>query len=136
MKILQVSACYYPSIGGLQEHVRNISEQLSKSHDVTVSTTDSSGKLPREETVNNVKVLRFKSWAPQQSYYVSLELQKYLKQYSSEFDIVHAHCYHSFVPLYAAQGKGKNRFVFTSHYHGTGHTFFRSLFHMPYKFLR
>jgi len=54
---------------------------------------------------------------------------------SDSFDIVHAHSYHAFPALYAAEAKGRNKFVFTPHYHGTGHTFFRSLLHMPYKFL-
>jgi glycosyltransferase involved in cell wall biosynthesis len=48
---------------------------------------------------------------------------------------VHAHNYHAFPALYAAQAKGRNRLVFTPHYHGTGHTFLNSLLHIPYKAL-
>jgi glycosyltransferase involved in cell wall biosynthesis len=54
---------------------------------------------------------------------------------SDSYDVVHAHSYHAFPALYAARAKGRNKFVFTPHYHGTGHTFFRSLLHIPYKFL-
>ena len=54
---------------------------------------------------------------------------------SDYFDIVHANCYHAFPALYAAQTKSSNKLVFTPHYHGTGHTFFRSILHRPYKFV-
>jgi hypothetical protein len=46
MKILQVCPKYFPSIGGVEEHVKNISERLAKKHEVTVFTCDPLGKLP------------------------------------------------------------------------------------------
>jgi glycosyltransferase involved in cell wall biosynthesis len=134
MKILQVCPRYYPYIGGIEEHVRNISQRLSKIHDVTVCTTDPSGKLPREEIINRVNVKRFKSWAPNESYHFSRGLKKYLIKNSESFDIVHAHGYHDFPALYAAQAKNNNVLVFTPHYLGRGQTFFRNLLHIPYKF--
>jgi len=134
MKILQVCPRYYPNIGGVEEHVRNISERLAKKFDVSVFTTDPSGKLPRQEVINGVKVRRFKSWAPNEAYFFSNELKKCLMKNSDSFDIVHAHSYHAFPALYAAQAKGVNKLIFTPHYHGTGHSLFRSLLHIPYKF--
>jgi len=133
MKILQVCPKYYPSIGGVEEHVRNISERLAKKHDVTVFTTDPSGKLPKEEVINGVKIKRFKSWAPDEAYYFSDALRKSLIRHSNEFDVVHAHNYHAFPALYAANAKKTGRFVFTAHYFAKGSTSFRSFLHMPYK---
>jgi glycosyltransferase involved in cell wall biosynthesis len=135
VKVLQVSARYYPSLGGIQEHVRKISERLTRKYDVTVATTDPSGKLARDEIVNEVKVRRFKSWAPGAAYYFSRELKRYLMQNSPKFDLVHAHGYHAFPALYAAQTKVGNKFVFTPHYHGAGHTILRDLLHKPYKLI-
>jgi len=135
MKILQVCPRYYPSVGGVEEHVRNISERLVKRHDVSVFTTDPSGKLPKEEVVKGVKVRRFKSWAPNEAYYFSRELKKCLMKSSDSFDVVHAHSYHAFPALYAAYAKKSNRFVFTSHYFSGGDTLFRTLLHVPYKFI-
>jgi glycosyltransferase involved in cell wall biosynthesis len=85
--------------------------------------------------INGVKVRRFKSWAPNEAYYFSLELKKWLMVKSDGYDIVHAHSYHALPALYAAEAKGKNKLIFSSHYHGKGHTFFRVLLHIPYKFL-
>ena len=134
MRILQICPRYYPDIGGVEEHVRNISERLAKKHDVTVFTTDPSRKLPKQETINGVKIRRFKSWAPNEAYYFSRELKKCLMENSYSFDIMHAHSYHAFPALYAAQAKDRNKLIFTPHFHGRGHSFLRNLFHVPYKF--
>jgi len=135
MKILQVCPRYPPDIGGVEEHVKNISERLARKYDVSVFTTDPTGKFPKEEIINGVKVRRFKSWAPSESYYFSRELKECLMRKSDDFDVVHAHSYHAFPALYAAQAKNMNKLIFTPHYHGGGHTFFRSMLHVPYKFL-
>lgn len=133
MRVLQVCQRYAPYIGGIEEHVRNISERLAQDFDVTVATTDPSGKLSRKTMMNGVEILRFKSFAPNEAYFFSAALRQYLKENSDDFDVVHAHNYHAFPSLYAAWAKGKNRLVFTPHYHGTGHTWLRSLLHKPYR---
>ena len=135
MKILHVCPRYYPDIGGVEEHVKNICERLAKKYDVSIFTTDPSGKLPNEEIVNGVQVRRFKSWAPSEAYYFSRDLKKYLMENSGNYNIVHAHSYHAFPALYAAQAKAKNKLIFTPHFHGRGHSFLRNLLHIPYKFL-
>jgi len=123
MKILQVSSGYYPLIGGVEEHVRNISERLAREHKVTVFTTAPSGKLPRDEELGGVQVRRFKSFSPGNAYHLSLEMLSKLRR--SEFDIVHGHNYHAF-PLYFCQYARRRKFVVTPHYHGHGHTCFRN----------
>lgn len=134
MKILHVSPRYFPYIGGLEEHVRNICERLASRYEVTVFTTDPSGKLPKHEEINGVNVKRFKTWAPNEAYYFSKDIKEALGKHSNSFDIVHAHSYHAIPAYYAAQTKSKNKLFFTPHYHGKGHTFFRSLLHLPYRF--
>jgi glycosyltransferase involved in cell wall biosynthesis len=91
--------------------------------------------LPREETVNGVRVFRFRSWAPGDAYYFSGFLREYLTVNSNVFDILHAHSYHAFPAFYAARAKNGNKLIFTPHYHGTGHTILRRVLHVPYKFL-
>lgn len=136
MKIAQVCHRYYPHIGGVETYVKEVSERLvKKDFQVEVLTTDPSGELLREEIINGVRVRRFKSWAPSEAYYFSKELKRYLVKNSDNYDVVHAHNYHAFPALYAAQAKGRNKLLFTPHYHGTGHKFFRKLLHIPYKFL-
>lgn len=130
MKILQVSPGYFPSIGGVEEHVRNISERLAQEHKVTVFATDPSGELPKEEIINGVLVRRFKSFSPQNAYHMSFNMLRELKR--SEFDIVHGHNYHAF-PLFFSRNAMKKRFVVTPYYHGHGSTALRDLLIRMYK---
>ncbi len=130
MNILQVCPKYYPSIGGVEEHVRNVCERLARSHSVTVFTTDPSGRLPQQETINGVAVRRFKGFSPSDSYHLSLEMSRELK--SAEFDIVHGHSYHA-LPLYFARHAKRKRFVVTTYYHGHGSTSFRDFLIRLYK---
>ena len=136
MRIAQVCPRYPPYIGGVETHVQELSERLvRRGFEVAVLTTDSGRGLAKSETLNGVKVRRFWAWAPGEAYYFSGSLRYFLAAHASDFDVVHAHCYHAFPALYAAQAMGSNRLVFTSHYHGVGHTWFRSLLHVPYRFI-
>jgi len=130
MKILQVCPKYYPSIGGVEEHAKNISERLAKEHEVTVFACDPSRKLPSEEEINGVLVKRFNSFSPSDAYHISFEMARELKK--SEFDIVHGHSYHA-LPLYFARNARAKKFVVTPHYHGHGHTPVRDFFIKLYK---
>lgn len=121
---------YYPSFGGVEEHVKNISERLAKDHQVTVFACDPSGKLPREEDVNRVLVRRFKSFSPGDAYHISFEMAKELKK--SGFDIVHGHSYHA-LPLYFARYAKAGRFIVNPYYHGHGHTPIRDFLIKLYK---
>jgi glycosyltransferase involved in cell wall biosynthesis len=71
MRILHVCPAYYPSLGGAETHIRELSERLvRKGHDVTVFTTFNWGlmgfkkteHLEKFEIVNGVKVRRFETW--------------------------------------------------------------------------
>ena len=130
MKILQITPNYYPSIGGLQEHVRNISERMAGENQVTVFTGDSSGKLDGEEEINGVLVKRFHSFSPNNAYHLSLDMLKELRR--SEFDVVHGHSYHA-LPLYFSRYARRKKFIITPHYHGHGHTPFRDVLFKLYK---
>ena len=130
MRVLEVCPKYYPSIGGVEEHVRNISERLAKEHQVTVFACDPSRNLAREEQMNGVSVRRFKTFSPADAYHVSLEMARELKKVS--FDIVHGHSYHA-LPLYFAKNAEAKKFVVSPHYHGHGHTWTRNILIGLYK---
>lgn len=130
MRILQVCPKYYPFIGGVDQHVKNISERLAHDHDVTIFTCDPSGQLPREELLNGVKIRRFRSFSPQDAYHISLSMLTELRH--SSFDVVHGHSYHALPLLFSLYAKRK-RFIVTSHYHGHGHTTLRNFLIKTYK---
>ena len=132
MKIAQICPRYSPDIGGVETHVKEISERLVKAgHDVEVITTDPTGKLRTREIINGVRVIRFRSFAPGNAYYFAPQIYTYLKKH--DYDIIHAHSYHAFPAFFASLSRHSGKFVFTPHYHRHGHTAFRDLLHKPYR---
>lgn len=122
MEILQVCPFSLAGVGGVSEHVRNISERLARRHNVTVYATMPRSRLPRHELSHGVKVERFERYAPNDAYFFSLDML--LKLRKVEFDVVHAHCYHCF-PMHFSYLAKYERFVATPHFHGIGHSVFR-----------
>lgn len=57
----------------------------------------------------------------------------YLKE--ADCDVIHAHSYHALPAFFAMLAKNNRKFIFTPYYHGRGHTTFRDLLHIPYKYL-
>ncbi len=134
MKIIQVCSKYYPEIGGIETHVKELSEALVREgHEVEVVCTYSSGKLPNKEIIGGVKITRFWAFAPMDAYYFSPAMYFYLK--NQRCNVIHAHNYHAFPALFAALAKNDRRLFFNPYFHGKGHTFFRNLLHMPYKLI-
>ena len=78
MKIIQVCKTFPPSIGGLQNHVYNLSHELSlRGHQVTVLTSDiknigflkiDRADRPYEKITDNFEVYRFKAYPPEIPY--------------------------------------------------------------------
>lgn len=130
MRIAQVSHQYFPSQGGVETVVQQIGERLlRRGNEVEILTTDATGQLPEVEDVNGVMVRRFRSVAPDSSYFFSHRLKEYLKRHSSDYEIVHAHNLHAMPVAYAARARKSNSLVVSTHYHGTGHTPFRKVAH-------
>jgi glycosyltransferase involved in cell wall biosynthesis len=124
MKILHVCSAAYIMGGGVSEYVRNISERLAHKHEVTVFASNPTGKLPRYEVINGVRIIRYQCYAPGGAYYLSLELPMLLRK--AKFDVVHAHNYHGFSFHVAGVLAKYNKFVVSPCFHGAGHTSFRN----------
>ncbi len=131
MKIAQVTHRYHPNIGGIETHVKEISERLAQNYDVEVVTADLSPSLKRTETLNGVKITRFSSLKWGNTVYFSPKIRSYLKQNS--FDIIHAHNYHA-LPALSATMAAEDNLVFTPHYHGVGSSLGTDILLKPYSF--
>ncbi len=124
---------YHPDIGGVEIHVREISERLAKrGFDVEVICTDPTGKYPQQDFLNGVKITRFRSLAPKNAFYIAPQLYFYLKK--NYYDIIHAHNYHAFPALFASLAS-KGRLIFTPHYHGGSHSQIRNKLLKPYRWI-
>jgi len=134
MKVIQVCPLYYPYIGGIEYHVRLLSEHLAeKNVEVEVYTTDPQRRCRSKEIINHVKVTRLFSFAPQNSYNLAPSLLSLVKK--AKADIIHAHNIHSLPILFAALAKNTNKIplVSTFYFHGKAHTPLRNLLFQPYK---
>ncbi|MCD6100371.1 MAG: glycosyltransferase family 4 protein [Candidatus Marinimicrobia bacterium] len=132
MKIIQVCPRYYPDIGGVETHVKEISERLAKrGFEVEVVCTDPARKHPKEDVINGVRVRRFRSIAPNDAYFLAPQIYFYLKK--AKCDVIHAHNYHALPAFFAGLAKNGRRFIFTPHTFGFPTTFPRNIFHKVYK---
>jgi 1,2-diacylglycerol 3-alpha-glucosyltransferase len=104
MRILQVTPGYYPQVGGVEAHVRAISERLvAIGHEVVVATVFPDGGAPLAESIGGVLVHRCACIRVGGIDGISTGLLGYLRHESRHFDVLHVHNYHSaVVPLAAA----------------------------------
>ncbi len=89
MQILHVYKDYYPIFGGIEGNLQQIAElQAAQGHDVTVLVTNP-GKLPSQEAINGVEIIRAYRLATVASTPLSLTLPYHLRRQNP--DIVHLH---------------------------------------------
>lgn len=117
MRVVQVTPRYAPYTGGVENHVKSISERLvDRNHEVVVHTADRGRDVPRQERLNGVQIRRHRSFAPGGAFHVAPAVATSIRR--TDADIVHAHNYHSLPALFTAIGVDHSRFVITPHYHG------------------
>ena len=131
MRVAHVVASYHPRIGGVETHVRRIAEACAVAGDTVTVLTHADGTAPAVEDAGAVRVLRFTETVRSVRYPLSLPLFRYLASHAGEYEVVHAHSYHTLVGQAAV--RSGLPFVFTPHYHGTGHTLAASLMHRVYR---
>jgi glycosyltransferase involved in cell wall biosynthesis len=131
VRVAQVVASYQPRLGGVETHVRRLAEGCAAAGDQVTVLTHQPGGLPAEELTGPVRVLRFPLTVGLANYPLSLPLFGYLRAHAPDFDLAHAHSYHTLVGQAAV--RAGLPFVFTPHYHGTGHTRLAALLHHLYR---
>lgn len=132
MKVVQVVPRYPPRTGGVETHVKELSERLVEGgNEVTVLTADEGNDARSHEFRNGVEVIRHLGVAPNGTFHVAPGILRTLSQIDA--DVLHAHNYHSLPLLFAAIAKRDTRFIATPHYHGGSASAFRdrllSLYH-------
>jgi 1,2-diacylglycerol 3-alpha-glucosyltransferase len=130
LRVAQVVSFYHPQIGGVEKHVQCLAQGCAEAGDDVVILTHQVGDSPADEWIGGTRVLRFPMTVPSRNYALSLRLFSYLRRHAADFDVVHVHSYHTVIGH--AVVPSHLPFVFTPHYHGTGHTPFRALLHRLY----
>lgn len=133
MKIAYVTKHYAPFLGGVETHVEEIAVRMAaKGHIVEVLTQASDPHSLPVEVIGDVLVRRFPLVSTSRHYAFAPGLWSYLRREGGRYDLVHAHSYHA-LPALGAAIASRRPLIFTPHYHGAGHSWLRTLLHVPYR---
>jgi glycosyltransferase involved in cell wall biosynthesis len=133
MRVIQVTPRYYPTLGGVEAVVQQISEMLvERGNEVVVYSVDKRRNLAPVENVNGVIVKRFTALYGDPLYFPETNFTSSLRKENA--DIIHVHNIHTFPPLISALHKTKNqKLVLQPHYHRYGQTPLRHSLFMLYQ---
>lgn len=121
LRILMVTPRYFPSMGGVENHVYQVTRRLAHAGvDVTVLTTDPSQALPPFEEVAGVKIQRVAAYPSQRDYYFAPDLVKTIWQ--GGWQLVHIQSYHTLVAPLAMLAALSARIPYIVTFHGGGHS--------------
>ncbi|HUZ82998.1 MAG TPA: glycosyltransferase family 4 protein, partial [Gaiellaceae bacterium] len=133
MRIAFVVDCYPPDLGGLELVVSQLARRIAQAgHEVEVLTHASRLAQPGSERLEGVLVRRYRVPLPSHDFAVSPGLLTELVRRRHDFDVVHAHNYHSFLPLAAALARMRP-LIFSPYYHGGGHNRAARVAHVAYR---
>lgn len=131
MRVAYVVSSYQPRVGGVEAHVQRLAEGCARAGDEVTVLTHQVDAACADEMIGAIRVLRFPLTSSAHNYPLSLDMFRYLRAHAADFDLAHAHSYHTLVGHAAIRTSLPT--VFTPHYHGTGHTTFRAFLHKLYK---
>ena len=111
--------------------VQSLAERLAKrGHDVVVLAGEPRVDKPTEEEVHGVPVVRWPTWSPGGAYHLPKRPRAFVetvRKLARERDVVHVHSAHAVFSVAGGRAAlGVAKVVFSPHYHGGGHTAFRS----------
>jgi len=100
LRVLVTVHRYFPEQGGIETHIAEVLKRLSKdsAFSFTLLTTDLTGKLPAEEVVDGVTVLRVPAWPRNRDYYLAPRIPGIIGQ-PDRWDLVHCQGIHNAVPV-------------------------------------
>ncbi len=142
MRIVSIYSSYYPKIGGIQNVIRFLSENLqAMGHSTQVICFNDDG-ASSHEVINGVEVFRIADRYRSYLYGYSVSFRSFFFDKRSIFDqadVIHVHGYASLlswqvVRLLSSQGYSL-KLIFTPHYEGIGFSRFRNLLHIIYRYL-
>ena len=130
-RVLMVSEFYPPRIGGVERFVQELSQGLVASgNQCTVLCT---GDHDADETILGVRVIRVRNW-PVEFHGLNLRFASRLRGLLESHDVVHINSFYPLLSNTAAHVCRRHGipYVFSSHYHGQGHSRFGRVLYRLY----
>ena len=122
LRVLIVCPRYLPQGGGTEMHVHEVTRRLSAlgGFEITVLATDRSRRLPRQEVMEGIPVLRVPSWPRRRDYYFAPGIPAVIRQ--RRWDLVHCQGIHTPVPLLAMISARRAGIPYLVTFHTGGHS--------------
>ncbi len=121
LRVLQVTPRFWPSTGGVETHVWQVSRRLAKAGvDVTILTTNHTGDLEPEAMRDGVRVIRVPAWPAGGELGWAPAVARVIRQ--GGWDLVHLQSYHTLVAPLAMWAARSSRVPYVVTFHGGGHS--------------
>lgn len=123
LRVLMVCARYFPDMGGIETHVYEVARRLSARYcfDITVLATDRTRRLPSEQVLDGITVLRVPAWPRDRDYYLAPGIAGVVGQ-RDRWDLIHCQGLHTPVPLLAMIAARYSGIPYVVTFHTGGHT--------------
>jgi glycosyltransferase involved in cell wall biosynthesis len=123
LRVLMVTPRYLPDLGGIETHVYEVARRLTalEGFDITVLATDRTRRLPRDEVLDGIRVLRVPSWPPGRDYYLAPRIAAVVGQ-RERWDLVHCQGIHTPVPVLAMLAARRAGTPYLVTFHTGGHS--------------
>lgn len=124
LRLLMVSARYFPDMGGIETHVYEVGRRLVQMGvDVTILTTlplRARSEVPREAYSEGMRILRVHAWSRVGDLCIAPEISPVIQ--AGGWDIVHCQGIHTLVPPLAMLAAKRARIPYVVTFHTGGHS--------------
>ena len=124
LRLLMVSAHYFPDMGGIETHVHEVARRLvQRGIDVTLLTTmpqSTLTRLPRESESEGLRIIRVNAWSHTSDLCIAPEVYSVIK--AGAWDLVHCQGIHTIVPPLAMLAAKRAHIPFVVTFHTGGHS--------------
>lgn len=121
MRVLMVTPRFFPSTGGVELHVAEVARRVvQRGHEVTVLTTDTSGRLPLRELRDGVELERVRAWPRNRDYYFAPAIVRRIRH--GDWDVVHVQSFHTLVAPLAMAAARLSSIPYVVTFHAGGHS--------------
>lgn len=121
MRILIVTPRYFPDMGGVETHVSEVARRMARAGaDVTILTSDRTGRRPTNEQIDGVDIRRVRAWPAQRDYYFAPGIARAVVE--GGWDVVHCQSYHTLVAPMAMAAAWRANIPYVVTFHGGGHS--------------
>ena len=122
IRVLVVAARFAPDVGGTETHISEVTRRLAKRGDLdlTVLTTDRTGRRPARQQLAGFTVLRCRAYPRRRDYYVAPGVYREVRR--GNWDLVHCQGIHTAVPVLAMLAARRGRTPYLVTFHTGGHS--------------